>query len=129
MKSALLSCAVLASLFSFSIKDAHAQARFEEGGTKFCSIVVPGDWRDTINVPQAWTVEDCDEFRVAMGAQILQIGCIFGRGRSAFSVAEAGYLPRPNCGWEPPRHTERIRPGSRSSGSDWEIIIERSRRN
>lgn len=128
MKKALLSAAALALILSFSVKDARAQARFDEGGTKFCSVVVPGDWRDTINVPQAWTVEDCDEFRVAMGAQTLQIGCIFERGRSAFSVAEAGYVPRPNCGWEPPRRTERIRPGSSSSAGDWEIIIERSRR-
>jgi hypothetical protein len=128
MKTVLSSLAALALAVSFGIEDAHAQPRFDEGGSKFCSVVVPGDWRDTINVPQAWTVEDCDEFRVAMGARSLQIGCIFGRGRSAFSVAEAGYLPRPNCGWEAPRRRERITREPRGSVTDWEIIIERSRR-
>jgi hypothetical protein len=129
MKILALSSVVLAVMVLIGPYHAFAQPRDEEAGTKFCSVVVGDNWRDSINVPQAWTAEDCEEFRVAMGASEMQIGCIFDRGRTAFSVAEAGYVPRPNCGWEEPRRRTRTETrGPRDRVSDWEIIIDRSRR-
>ena len=79
-------------------------------GTKFCSVVLAGAWRDTIPVPPEWTVRDCYDFARALTAQNYQLACVFAEGGQAFSFGGTGNasgplrqglpsLPEPNCGW------------------------------
>ena len=89
------------------------------GGTKMCSVVLAGEWRDTIPVPQGWTVQDCYNFARALTAQYYQLACVFdggpgfsfgSNGRAAANLAvQRGGVPEPNCGWEDPRRTARGR--------------------
>jgi hypothetical protein len=38
------------------------------GGVKVCSAVVPGNWRNDLPVPRAWTQATCDAWATAIGA-------------------------------------------------------------
>ncbi|MBE9001405.1 hypothetical protein IQ274_25125 [Nostoc sp. LEGE 12447] len=74
-------------------------------GTKLCSAVVSGNWRDTISVPATWNPQTCATFAAKIGAQTYQLGCVFGDSFSwASSRPPEGqtkpYIsPEPNCGW------------------------------
>ena len=78
-------------------------------GSKMCSVVLSGEWRDTIPVPQSWTSRDCHNFAQALTAQNYQLACVFDGG-PGFSFGPAARiqadpnrsiagLPSPNCGW------------------------------
>jgi hypothetical protein len=64
---------------------------------KTCSIIGSANWRDTILVPQFWTAETCNQYRMTVGATNYQLGCIFDNSFS-FGVNNGG-KPSPNCGW------------------------------
>lgn len=70
------------------------------GTHKLCSIVVSGNWRDTILVPDTWNSGTCVSFMGTLGGTSAQIGCLtptgalFGTG-SSFSPG----IPAVNCGW------------------------------
>lgn len=66
-------------------------------GTKICSVVVSGNWRDTLAVPPSWTHQDCNKFRQQTGAASYQIGCLLTHGVSW--GPPGGAQPSPNCGW------------------------------
>jgi hypothetical protein len=69
-------------------------------GTKYCSVYVPDNWRDTIAVPEAWSWSDCRDFAAAIGATRVHLICVFPDGRQpAFSMGGPGDLPNPDCGW------------------------------
>jgi hypothetical protein len=69
------------------------------GGTKYCSIYVPNNWRDTFPVPAAWRWTDCRDFAAAVGATHVHFMCVFSGGRARFSIGGPGDLPNPDCGW------------------------------
>ena len=69
------------------------------GGTKYCSIYVPNNWRDTFPVPAAWRWSDCRDFAAAVGATHVHFVCVFSGGRPRFSIGGPGDLPNPDCGW------------------------------
>ena len=74
------------------------------GGTKYCSIYVPDNWRDTFPVPAAWRWSYCRDFARTVGATHVHFVCVFSAGRPRFSIGGPGDLPNPDCGWgEPPR--------------------------
>lgn len=64
---------------------------------KLCSGIVPGVFRDTINVPFSWSPRACKSFANSIGAQTYQLGCItyggFVWGNSG------GGRPFAECGW------------------------------
>jgi hypothetical protein len=66
-------------------------------GQKLCSVVVPGQWRDTINMPAASTASSCSAFMSQAGANTYQLGCVFPDG--SISLGQATGTPSPNCGW------------------------------
>ncbi|MFN3693171.1 MAG: hypothetical protein ACK4SL_03710 [Candidatus Paceibacteria bacterium] len=45
---------------------------------KICSVLVSGNWRDTIVVPGSWTSTTCQSFMTAVGATSYAFGCIAG---------------------------------------------------
>ena len=67
------------------------------GVHKICSVN-NGTFRDTMIVPNGWTASRCNEWRSAVGASVVQIGCVWDSG---FSLgADGGWLPPNNvCGW------------------------------
>ena len=61
-------------------------------------------WRDTIPVPDSWTIEDCREHvYTSFGSAVqAQLGCVFGSGRPKVSwsgIGAPGSVPPRNCGW------------------------------
>jgi hypothetical protein len=66
-------------------------------GSKLCSVIVGGDWRDTFSVPSGWTRNTCRIFRNSVGAYDYQLGCAFSNGFSWGSGG--GGTPSQNCGW------------------------------
>jgi len=66
-------------------------------GPKLCSVVVPGNWRDTFSVPLGWNSGTCLNFRNSVKATEYQLGCAFSNGFSWGSFG--GGTPNPNCGW------------------------------
>jgi len=69
----------------------------QTGGTKLCSAVEPGNFRDTISVSSAWSAGTCQNYANSVRAQQYQLGCTFS---NAFSWGSAnGGTPNPNCGW------------------------------
>jgi hypothetical protein len=45
------------------------------GTNKMCSAVVPNQFRDTIIVPQGWTVGTCSQWAGSIGATNFNLGC------------------------------------------------------
>lgn len=62
------------------------------GSNKVCSIIAPGNWRDTLVVPDGWTWHDCHSLRVTLGASQFQLGCVTNTGYS-FSSANVTSWP------------------------------------
>ena len=69
------------------------------GGTKYCSVYVPDNWRDSFPVPAAWRWSDCRDFARAIGATHVHFLCVFSHGQPRFSMGGPGDLPNPDCGW------------------------------
>ncbi len=90
----LLTVVLSLVIVSGNLKTATAQT----AGSKFCSVVVSGNWRDTTWVPSGWNAGDCRNFRIAVGAETYQLGCIFSSGGVSFGASNGG-TPRLNCGW------------------------------
>ena len=67
-------------------------------GTKVCSVLVSGNWRDTINVDSQATQAGCREFMNAVKAGEFQLGCLSQDGRVRLGSTGGG-RPEPNCGW------------------------------
>jgi hypothetical protein len=67
-------------------------------GQKLCSVIVPGNWRDTINAPPGSTLSSCIRFMNITIASTLQLGCIFPDGSVSLGP-NGGGAPSPNCGW------------------------------
>jgi hypothetical protein len=66
-------------------------------GQKYCSALIPGNWRNTILVPSSWTATTCANYMTAVVATNYQLVCIF---QNNFSLgALNGGIPSPNCGW------------------------------
>ena len=42
---------------------------------KFCSVVVPGSWRDTMAVPSSWSNSECADYARTVGATSHTMGC------------------------------------------------------
>jgi hypothetical protein len=69
-------------------------------GAKYCSVYVPGNWRDTFPAPGAWRWSDCRDFAASVGATRVHLMCMFSDGRRpAYSIGGPGDLPNPDCGW------------------------------
>ena len=66
-------------------------------GQKICSVLVSGNWRDTIFIPSSWTSATCKSYMEITGTMAYQLGCIFENSFS-FGAADGG-IPSPNCGW------------------------------
>lgn len=67
------------------------------GTHKICSGVVPGNFRDSIPVPNGWNTGMCQSWASSIGATHWQLGCLFDGGYS-WGVTNGG-LPPNNCGW------------------------------
>jgi hypothetical protein len=64
---------------------------------KLCSVVVGGDWRDSIVVDDTWRAPACASWAQSVGAPTWQLGCLHD---NAFSWGTAnGGQPNPNCNW------------------------------
>lgn len=68
------------------------------GTHKLCSVIVGGNWRDTILVGDSWTASTCNNFRASIGATSYSLGCVTTSGYSNWGLTNGG-LPAPNCGW------------------------------
>ncbi len=74
------------------------------GTHQMCSVSL-GGWRDTTQVPDAWTRADCKAFCNTVGAGIVELACLTDSGMEFFAPASCsgGSLPPvafPNsCGW------------------------------
>jgi hypothetical protein len=65
---------------------------------KVCSAYTPEHWRDSILVPASWSFEQCRAFQMAVGATVLQLGCISGAKVSL--GRDGGGIPEDNsCKW------------------------------
>src|SRR5262249_48038521 len=102
MKKGALLLAIGALLVLGAAENSHAQS-FPQ---KVCSVVQPGNWRDTVIAGPNWNGYMCNNFRIGEGAANYQLGCItsngyvFGRGSN--QPYDWGALPNPNyCGWLP----------------------------
>jgi hypothetical protein len=68
------------------------------GTHKICSVVTPGNWRDTLVVPQGWTSSDCNSYRSSVSASAYQLGCI--TNSTYYWGNPGGADPNPNpCNW------------------------------
>ena len=64
---------------------------------KLCSGIVPGNYRDTINVPYNWSPRTCRDFANSIGAETYQLGCITD---TSFVWGQlGGGRPFSDCGW------------------------------
>lgn len=74
------------------------------GTSKVCSAIAANNWRDSIVVPNSWSVNLCRTWGSSIGATTYQVGCEFD-GPANFSwgpVASIGVIagaPAANCGW------------------------------
>jgi hypothetical protein len=66
---------------------------------RICTVVRPGNWRDTINVPQTWARATClVTYKNALGASSARLGCLTSTGYSLATCDNC--LPANNsCGW------------------------------
>jgi hypothetical protein len=69
------------------------------GTHKTCSVFSPGDWSDTILVPQTWTQNTCiQSWRAAISGPQARVGCMVDNHVSVASCQLC--LPNENsCGW------------------------------
>lgn len=67
------------------------------GTHKVCSAVVPGNFRDSIEVDNGWSAFTCLGWVQSVGGTAWQLGCLFTNGFSW--GASNGGIPGPNCGW------------------------------
>jgi hypothetical protein len=67
-------------------------------GQKLCKVLGRKKWRDTVVVPQTWSVGLCADYMKKTGGTTYQLGCIFA-DRTTLGK-EGGTHPEPNCGWE-----------------------------
>ena len=82
------------------------------GYGKVCSIVVSGNWRDTMMVPNDFTRAACVQWATAAGASVGLPGCI--TSSSVWLAASSGGVPSPNCHWDVPPPV--VRPPAPSCG-------------
>lgn len=66
-------------------------------GTKVCSIFHPGNFRDSLNVSNAFTERACQDLMRNEGGTVFQLACLHDEG-VAFGTPDGG-RPVPNCGW------------------------------
>ena len=66
-------------------------------GSKVCSIYHPGNFRDSLNVPDAFNERACQDLMRNEGGTVYQLACLYDAG-VAFG-APGGGRPVPNCGW------------------------------
>src|ERR1700704_1889785 len=52
------------------------------GTHKICSAITPENWRDTIEVEDAWAMSTCRNWASSIGAPQWQVGCGFDNGFS-----------------------------------------------
>lgn len=64
---------------------------------KFCSAITPGNWRDSVAVPESWKANDCRKWAASVGGTEVQLGCFFKNDFSWGAVG--GTTPQVNCGW------------------------------
>jgi hypothetical protein len=67
------------------------------GAHKICSAITPENWRDTIEVEDAWSMSTCRNWAGSIGAPQWQVGCVFDNGFSWGGTN--GGAPSFNCGW------------------------------
>jgi len=65
--------------------------------TKICSVFVPNNWRDSVNVGTAFTKQSCRQYMITVGAHQWQLACLYSNG-IAFGSPN-GADPAQNCGW------------------------------
>jgi hypothetical protein len=76
-------------------------ARFALTGThKLCSIYVPGNWRDTVVVPNGWSRTRCaTDWRAHNGATTAVLGCLTNGTFSFAALSGTAAPPDNSCGW------------------------------
>ncbi len=70
------------------------------GYGKICSMVSPGYWRDSLEVPDSFRRSGCKAYATAIGAPVAYPGCITSSS-VWLATADSG-VPSPNCGWDVP---------------------------
>jgi hypothetical protein len=74
------------------------------GNHQVCSVLVPSNWRDSIVVPDNWTIANCRNLCLAFEATRLQLGCLSNSTVTFGSVTNCSNqlsLPPGNvCGWQ-----------------------------
>lgn len=89
------------------LRTAIGQSSPTDSGTKLCSAVTPGNWRDSISVPATWTFRNCADHARAVGATTYELACVLGdrvsfppKNTSIYPEPTSPYrTPVPNCGW------------------------------
>lgn len=76
---------------------AGSNAKAGENGTKICSVFIPSNWRDSVNVGASFTKASCKEYMITVGANQWQLGCLYSNG-IGFGHPNGG-VPAVNCGW------------------------------
>lgn len=75
--------------------DVAGDIRFD--GQKYCSVLIVGNWRNTVLVPSTWSATTCADYKDAVLANDYQLVCVFS---NSFSLgALNGGIPPRNCGW------------------------------
>ena len=82
------------------------------GATKVCATFISGVWRTATPVAGTWSLDDCRNMGQTLGANTLQVGCIFdkeqpgqtskfilGGASSTANPPTPANVPNPNCGW------------------------------
>lgn len=65
---------------------------------KLCSAVFPGNWRDTMVVPNSWSASTCARWASSQSATDWQLACSFTNNFS-WGGFNGTSVPSPNCGW------------------------------
>jgi hypothetical protein len=69
----------------------------QSSGSKVCSAIVGGNWRDSFSVPSSWNEGTCSGFARSVNAETYQLGCLLDTG---VSWGDGGASrPRIDCGW------------------------------
>ena len=74
-----------------------SNAKAGQTGTKVCSVFIPSNWRDSVNVGASFTKESCRQYMITVGANQWQLGCLYSNG-IGFGPPNGG-VPAQNCGW------------------------------
>lgn len=67
---------------------------------KFCSVISPGNWRDSFLVIDRFTRAACQKYMTDTSASRWSLGCLSGSG-VRWGPSD-GVPPTPNCGWDTP---------------------------